>query len=477
MARRRYLCSAIRVANRATTGVDCADPENYSAQRNKSLMKTKIPFAALLTLALFIDGHAQMLDRVKLDQFLDRLAEKNKAMGSLTLAKDGNMLYSHSFGYGQINGDEKKPLTAKTKYRIASITKMFTAVMIFQLVEEKKLRLTDTLDRFFPQIPNAARITVGQMLVHRSGIHDLEADGSWGKQPRTKDEVVARIAQGRPDFEPDATHRYSNAGYILLGYIIEKAGGKPYQEALKERITSKVGLRDTYLGVGNTDPSKNEALSYVYIGGWKEAAELDFSVPGGAGSIVSTPADMTKFIQALYDLKLVSRDNLTQMTTTRDSEGMGMETFSFAGKTLYGHTGGSVGSGAWLAYFPEEKLALAYTTNAKIYPVSNVVSGIFDIYWNRPFQIPTFDGFDVSTEVLDQYAGVYSIPGTPVKVTVTRNGATLYFQPAGQSAVLIEATAENKFKIEPFVVFEFDAAKGEMTITRAGQKRIFTKEK
>jgi CubicO group peptidase (beta-lactamase class C family) len=269
---------------------------------------------------------------------------------------------------------------------------------------------------------------------------------------------------------------YSNAGYVLLGYIIEQVGGKPYREALKERIVSRIGLKDTELGDGKTDPGKNQALSYRYVGGWKEAPELDFSVPGGAGSILSTPVDMTKFIQALFDLKLVSQDSLKQMTTMRDGEGMGMEPFSFAGKTLYGHTGGSGSSGAWLAYSPDEKLALAYTTNAKIYPVSNIVSGIFDIYWNRPFQIPAFEAFEVSPEVLDRYAGHYAIPGTPVKVTVTREGATLYFQPNGQSAVPLEATAEDKFKIEPFVVFEFDAAKRQMTITRAGQKRVFTKE-
>jgi len=439
-------------------------------------MKTKTLFTTLLMLALVTAGRAQTLDKAKLDQLFDRLLEKNKGMGSLTLVKDGNVVYSRSFGYRQINGSEKKPLTAETKYRIASITKMFTAVMIFQLAEEKKLRLAGTLDKFFPQIPNAARITIGQILTHRSGIHDIEADGSFGKQPRTREEVVARIAQGQPDFEPDAMHRYSNAGYILLGYIVEKAGGKPYQEALKERITSKIGLKDTYAGAGNTDPSKNEALSYIYIGGWKEAAELEFSVVAGAGSILSTPTDMTKFIQALFDLKLVPPDSLKQMTTMSDGEGMGMEPFSFAGKTLYGHTGGSANSGAWLAYFPDEKLALAYTTNAKIYPVRDIVKGVFDIYWNQPFQIPTLDAFEVSPEVLERYVGVYSIPGTPARLTVSRDGATLYFQPAGQSAVPIEATAEDKFKIDPFVVFEFDAAKGELTITRAGQKRIFTKQ-
>jgi CubicO group peptidase (beta-lactamase class C family) len=85
---------------------------------------------------------------------------------------------------------------------------------------------------------------------------------------------------------------------------------------------------------------------------------------------------MTKFIQALFDLKLVSQDSFNQMKTMKGGEGMGMEPFMFAGRTLYGHTGGSGSSGAWLAYYPEERLAFSYTTNAKIYPVSNIVNGV-----------------------------------------------------------------------------------------------------
>jgi CubicO group peptidase (beta-lactamase class C family) len=188
---------------------------------------------------------------------------------------------------------------------------------------------------------------------------------------------------------------------------------------------------------------------------------------------------MTRFIQALFDLKLVSQSSLTLMTTIRDGAGMGMgmERFSFAGKTCYGHAGGSGSSGAWLAYCPDEKLALAYATNMKIYPVPDIVRGIFDIYWNRPFEIPTFDAFEVRAEVLDRYVGVYSIDGGPAKLTITRRGNTLYFQPPGQSAVSLEATAQNKFKIDPAVFFEFDAAKGQMTIKRPNGERVFTKEK
>jgi D-alanyl-D-alanine carboxypeptidase len=439
-------------------------------------MKTPV-LVALLVLVWSAGGYGQTLDTATLDQLFDRLLEKNKGMGGLTVARDGRVIYSRSFGYSLIDDTQKKPLTADTKYRIASITKTYTAVMIFQLVEEGRLKITDTLDKFFPQIPNASRITIAHILHHRSGIPDIEPDGVFGRQPRTQDEIVTRIAQGKPNFEPDTRHRYSNSGYILLGFIVEKAGGKSYPDALRDRITSRLGLKNTYAGSGNTNPDRNESLSYRYLGGWREVEELDFSVVAGAGGIVSTTADMTAFIKSLFDLKLVSKDSLTQMTTMRDGEGMGFEVHTFAGRTCYGHTGGSNSSGAWLTYCPEEKLALAYATNAKIYPVRDIVTGVFDVYWNRPFEVPSLEAFNVSPDVLDRYVGVYTIPGTPARMSVTRDGGTLFLQPAGQNRVALEATAEDKFQILPGATVEFDAANDRMTIKRPQGERIFTKEK
>ena len=137
-----------------------------------------------------------------------------------------------------------------------------------------------------------------------------------------------------------------------------------------------------------------------------------------------------------------------------------MEPFTFAGKTFYGHTGGADNYGAWLAYLPEEKLAVAYTTNAKVYPVKDIMSGIFDIYYNKPFQIPALESIAISPEVLDKYVGVYTPSDAPVKFTITRDGSTLFFQPPGAgSAVPLEATAQDKFMVEGAVVIEFDAAK------------------
>jgi CubicO group peptidase (beta-lactamase class C family) len=446
----------------------------------------KILFATLLTLALFTAGYAQTLDKAKLDQFFDRLAEKNKAMGSLVITKDGKVLYTRAIGYGQINGTEKKPLTAANRFRIASITKMFTAAMILQLVEEGKLKLTDTLDKFFPQIPNTRKITIVQILSHRSGIPNVRREqnsqGNVNTTPITKDEMLALIGKATPDFEPDSKQSYSNSGYFLLGLIIEKLTGKPYEEALKERITSKIGLADTYTATGSIDVNKNESLTYMNLGGdWKQVPETHPSILFGGGAIVSTPNDLAKFIQALFDAQVVSKENLDRMKTIRDGDGLGlgMEPYTFAGKTFYGHAGGGDNYGAWLSYEPEEKLAVAYTTNAKVYPVVNIVRGVVDIYYHKPFTIPALESIAVSPEVLDKYVGVYSSPEAPVKWTITRDGGTLFFQPPGaQSAVPLEATAENKFQIEGAAVFEFDAAKNQMIIKRrGGQERVLTKEK
>src|SRR5688572_26469461 len=442
------------------------------------LMKIKTLFATLVAMVLCAAGRAQALDKAKLDQFFDRLAEKNKAMGSLVIAKDGNVLYTRSIGYSLINGAEKKPLTAANRFRIASITKTFTAVMILQTVEEGKLKLTETLDKFFPQVPNAQKITILQILSHRSGIPNVRRDQATWKpgEPVTKDEMLALIVKGTPEFEPDTKNSYSNSGYFLLGLILEKLTGKTYDQALEERINSKIGLKNTYIATGRIDVNKGEALTYINTGSdWKQGFETDPSI---GFQLISTPGDMAKFIGALFDLKLISQDILNQMKTMRDGEGLGMVTFTFAGKTFYGDTGGGDNYGSWLAYQPEEKLVVAYTTNAKIHPVKDIVGGAIDIYYGKPFEIPAFETIAVSPEVLDKYVGVYSSPEAPNKWTIARDGGTLFVRPGSESAAAVEATAQDRFQLfGGKVTFEFDAAKNQMLLKRGGRSIVFTKEK
>lgn len=451
----------------------------FDIPKVSTILKARIFFAALLTLALPLTGFAQTLDKAKLDQFFDRLAAKNKAMGSLVIAKDGNVIYSRAIGYGQINGAEKKPLTAASRFAIASITKTYTAVMILQLVEEGKLKLTDTLDKFFPQVPNARKITIVQILTHRSGIPNAMPDRESRRDalaPVSRDEMLALIVKGTPDFEPDSKQYYSNAGYFLLDRVVELVAGKSYAQVLEERIISRISLKDTYMASARIDVNKNESLTYWNLGSeWKLGRETHPVI----FEIISTPSDMAKFIAAVFDLKLISRQSLEQMKTIRDGEGLGIVTFKYAGKTFYGNTGGGDNYGSWLVYEPEEKLAVAYTTNAKVYPVANIISGVVDIYYNKPFKIPSLESIEVSPDVLDRYVGVYSAPGAPAKIKVTRDGAGLFFMPpGGASPFPLEATSEDKFQIEGLVVLTFDAAKSQMTIKRRNaEERVFTKEK
>jgi D-alanyl-D-alanine carboxypeptidase len=434
-------------------------------------MKTKMLFVALLASTMFVT--AQTPDKAKLDQFFDRLNEKNQAMGSLLIAKEGNVVYSRIFGYSQVNGADKKPLTAATRYRIGSITKMFTGTMIFQLIEEKKLKLDDKLATFFPQIPNADKITIEHLLAHRSGVADL-ADGSGKSNPRTPSDILATITKGGSKFEPGTKYEYSNSGFVILGLIIEKLVNKPYGEALKQRITSKIGLNDTYSGTGLTDVSKNESFSYRYAGGWQQETETFISKAGGAGSLLSTPADMIKFIRALFDHKLVSKKSLDQMM----QKNLGMEPFIHNGQTFYGHAGGIDNFGSWLVYLPEEKLALAYTTNAKVYPVVKIINDVFAIYANKPFTIPDFESIAVSTEILDKYIGVYVLEGAP-KFTITREGSNLLVQMGDRPPYQLEPTAENKFKIPNSPIqIEFDAANKKMALKRGegDGAKVFTRE-
>jgi D-alanyl-D-alanine carboxypeptidase len=441
-------------------------------------MKVKTIFAILLTLALFTSGYAQTLDKAKLDQFFDRLAEKNKAMGSLVIAKDGNVLYTRAIGYGQINGTERKPLTEASRFRIASITKTYTAVMILQLVEEGKLKLTDTLDNFFPQVPNAQKITILQILSHRSGIPNVRRDQATWKpgETVTRDQMLALIVNSTPEFEPDTKSSYSNSGYFLLNLILENVTGKPYAGALEERINSRIGLNDTYLATAPIDVNKGEALTYFYAGSdWK----LNFEThPSIARQLISTPGDMAKFIQALFDLKLISQESLKQMKTIRDDEGLGLVTFTFAGKTFFGNTGGGDNYGSWLMYLPEEKLVVSYATNAKVHPVKDIISGVIDIYYGKRFEIPAFESIAVNPEVLDQYVGVYSSPDAPRKWTITRDGGTLFVQPGSENAAAVEATAQDKFQLfGGRLIFEFDTPKNQMILKRGGRSIVFTKEK
>src|SRR5579871_803642 len=188
--------------------------------------------STLVTICSVFVTSAQTLNTVKFDSFIHSLSSKELAMGSLAISKKGN-LYQKALGYSFINDQKKKVANIETRYRIGSISKMFTATMIFQLIDEGKINLDNTLSHYFPDLPNANKITIANLLYHRSGLHDYTHDTdfeNWMDKPKTHEELLKIVKEKGVDFEPDTKADYCNTNYLILGYIIEKLGKGGYED-------------------------------------------------------------------------------------------------------------------------------------------------------------------------------------------------------------------------------------------------------
>ncbi|MEO0873575.1 MAG: serine hydrolase domain-containing protein, partial [Bacteroidota bacterium] len=355
------------------------------------------PFVLFLALLIAVPtALAASIDTTKLDQLFAALEQRNEAMGSIVVSQNGRVVYSRAIGFRLINDETSIPADVATNYRIWSITKMYTAVMIMQLVEEGRLSLQTTLDQFYPTIPNAEIISIQQMLEHSSGIHDFTQNVSsedWDaeiNEPMTSAFMLDHIAEHPSDFLPGTSFNYSNSNYLLLGYIIEQLDGNNYGLSLSNRIATKLGLTSTYFGVGALDSVANKAYSYRYDKQWQLVDEGEFSglIPAGAGGIVGTVQDMVRFIEALFGGQLISENSLQQMLPTGDAfYGLGIMQFSSQEGVGYGHTGGYKASESSLVYYPADSLTIAYATNGIVLRKEDILRHVHDICKGKPFAV------------------------------------------------------------------------------------------
>lgn len=420
---------------------------------------------------------AQNLNKAKLDSLFQILETKDKFMGSIAVAENGNILYTKSIGKDDI--ETNKLSTIATKYRIGSISKMFTSCLIFKAVEEKKLDLSQTIHIYFPTIENAKKITIGNLLNHRSGIHNFTNDDEYLKyntQPKSEKEMLEIISKGKSDFEPDSKAEYSNSNYVLLSYILEKTYKKTYKEILNTKIIKPLGLKNTYFG-SKTNIQNNECYSYRFSGKWEKETETDMSIPMGAGAIVSNPTDLVLFINSLFSMKIINEKSLEQMKTIKDNYGMGLFQVPFYDKKGFGHTGGIDGFSSVISYFPESKLSVALNSNGKVYSNNDIMIAALSCYYGKPFEIPNFKIIELKTEDLDKYLGEYSSTDLPLKITITKDNLKLFGQATGQSAFPLDATEKDKFEfLAAGIKLEFKPTENQMILYQGGSKFTFTKK-
>lgn len=435
-------------------------------------------FFTFLFFVVYSAGFSQSLNTKKLDSLLSAISDHHLGMGSLAISKNGKVIYQRAFGSASLAEGGNVAATPATKYRIGSISKMFTAVLVFQLIEEGKLQLTTTLDQFFPELPQAKVITIRDLLYHRSGLHDYTKDSgfeTWLDQPKTHEELLSFISSMGPDFTPDEKASYCNSNFLVLSYIAEKITGKSYAQLLTDRITSKQGLKNTYYGNG-TDIRKGESTSYKYAAGkWVKDTETNLDLHSGAGAIVSTPADLTRFAEALFAGKLISRKSVDAMKTLVDYYGMGMFAFPFMQRTAFGHGGRIDGFSSTLQYFPEERLAIAYCTNGIVYPKEDVVEAILRICFNEPYVIPQFNSTTaLSQQTLDGYTGTYSSVDLPIKIICTSLKGALTVETQGQPFAT-QWIGKDQFMNAQFGFF-FVFRPGELTLKEGDNVYVLKKE-
>ncbi|MDL2223431.1 beta-lactamase family protein [Bacteroidales bacterium OttesenSCG-928-M11] len=422
---------------------------------------------------------AQAINSSKLDQYFQSLGDNNKYMGSVSVFRNGSEIYTKSVGFADVDNDIKAD--NKTEYSIGSISKTFTAVMIFQAVEAGKLSLSETIDTYFPSIENAEKITIAHLLGHRSGIHNFTSNGdftNWQTQNKTKEQMLEIIANGGSDFEPDSKALYSNSNYVLLSYILESVYKKSYAEILSDKITKPLSLKNTYLRKKNTagDPN-NECQSYKYFDRWRIEQKTSASITLGAGGIVSTPYDLNTFADALFDGKLVSTESLSIMQTIKDNYGMGLFAVPFYAKKGYGHSGGIDGFSSMLIYIPEDKVSYAITSNGSNYTLNDIHIAVLSCIYDLPFDVPNFQVINLNPEDLDKYTGVYSSSQLPIQLFIRKNGNALEGQGTGQQAFPLEATSEHIFKfLQGGIELEFNPEEKTMILKQGGGTFYFKKE-
>lgn len=437
----------------------------------------KIILTTALLLTLGQIGFSQNLDKAKLDNYFNALEQNNKFMGSVAVSKNGEIIYTKSIGFADV--ENKVKATENSKYRIGSISKSFTTVLILKAVEQKKLDLNQTIDKWFSTIKNAKEITVKHLLSHRSGIHNFtdEIDYlTWNTQPKTEKEMIEIITKGGSDFNPDSKAVYSNSNFVLLTYILEKTFIKSYSDLLQEFIVKPIGLTNTYV-FGKINPSNNECKSYSFASFWKKETETDFAVPLGAGAIISTPSDLTKFADALFSGKLLTNESLETMKTIKDGYGMGLFQIPFYKSIGYGHTGGIDGFSSVYSYFPSDKISYALISNGTNINNNDISIAVLSAVYDKPYEIPIFTTFKLTSEDLDKYLGVYASQQIPIKITISKDGNNLIAQGTGQPPLPLEATDKDKFKFDQAgAKFEFNPTTKTMILFQGGGQINFTKE-
>ncbi|HVO74945.1 MAG TPA: serine hydrolase [Ignavibacteriaceae bacterium] len=340
----------------------------------------------------------------KIDQLLKIYVENRQFSGAALVAENGKVIYSKAFGYANMEWDI--PNTPDTKFRLGSVTKQFTSAIIMQLVEQGKLKLDNKISDILPDYPRKTgdKITIHQLLTHSSGLLSYTDIPEYFKDNYVRknmkpQEIIDLFKDKELKFEPGTQFEYSNSGYIVLGVIIEKITGKPYEQVLKENILDPAGMTNT--GYDHMEKIiKKRAAGYDRLpDGYKNCDFVDMSSPYSAGALYSTSEDLFKWDQALYTDKLISEESKKKIFTGYFDVFEGMK-YCYGWMTKYVptgkndstrivvHGGGIFGFNAVIVRQIEKNNCIILLNNTPAAQLGRVTDQISNILYDLPYDMP-----------------------------------------------------------------------------------------
>ena len=434
----------------------------------RSGIPTRVAILFLICSFPYASVFSQSLS-TRLDRHVTELVKRSEFSGAVLVARNGKVILSK--GYGMADYEHSIANTPNTKFRIGSLTKPFTALATMMLYQQGKLKLQDNVCTYIKACPSEwAGVTIYHLLTHTSGVPNLFGEMEAVPVEQTAKEIDRVIASAVPKTlgnKPGEKYSYSNFGYCLLGYIIEKASGELYASFLNNHIFRPLGM----IGSLYDDPRpiiKDRADGYVR----KEGRLINDAPkdPAGysAGGLLSTVEDFLRLDQALYANSLLSSNALAQMFTPFKNEyGLGWKVTTQFDRRVFNHNGGTHGFTSHVARYPDDRLLIVVLSNMEKDTEQGLACDLAEIVFGlnqKPIQL--------DKEVLGKYVGEYAFPNGP-GAQIKLVGSNLVYEGNSGSYTMVPL-ARDLFRLESFggmrIRFVFDNGAARIVRTYCGKE-------
>jgi CubicO group peptidase (beta-lactamase class C family) len=384
----------------------------------------------------------------RMEQVIQTFVEQRQFMGAVLVARGDEVLLDKGYGFADV--ELNVPALPKTKFRLGSITKQFTAALILLLQERGKLNVNDPIKKYIPDAPAAwEKITIFNLLTHTSGIPNFTSFPDYASlEPfaTTPEQLVARFRDKPLDFQPGEQWDYSNSGYVLLGYLIEKISGESYAQFVEENIFKPLGMADSGYD-SNATIIHNRASGYVPSpNGLVNAGYVNMTIPFSAGGLYSTTEDLLRWEHGLFGGKLLSATSLKDMTTPfKNDYAFGLQVRTVDKHQVIDHGGGIEGFNTLLAYYPADKLTVIVLGNVNGTAPEQIAEDM-GMLAHGGSVILTSERKEVSIDPkkFDAYVGRYQLAPNFI-LMVTRDGDHFMTQATGQGQVEIFPEGDHDF--------------------------------